>query len=93
MTRDLSIEFPDAFYHICSRGINRQNLYNQEDDFFHFLSLCRKAVEKFNIRIFAFCLMHNHYHLYLSTPDANLSKRNRVVSEQRTFKLRSTPKV
>ena len=77
MTRDLSIEFPDAFYHVCSRGINRQNLYNQEDDFFYFLSLCRKAVEKFNIRIFAFCLMHNHYHLYLSTPDANLSKVKR----------------
>jgi|SaaInlV_130m_DNA_3_1039695.scaffolds.fasta_scaffold31792_1 REP element-mobilizing transposase RayT len=92
MARDLCIEFPDAFYHVCSRGINRQNLYKQEDDFYYFLALCRKAVEKFNIRIFAFCLMNNHYHLYLSTPEANISKVMKFLNQSyATHFLKTSP--
>lgn len=81
MARDLCIEFPNAFYHVCSRGINRQKLYRQEDDFHYFLALCRNSVAKFNIRIFAFCLMNNHYHLYFSTPDANISRVMKFLNQ------------
>ncbi|MBT6842697.1 MAG: hypothetical protein HOA17_02730 [Candidatus Melainabacteria bacterium] len=81
MARDLCIEFPDAFYHVCSRGINRQKLYKQEDDFHYFLALCRQAVAKFHIKIYAFCLMNNHYHLYLSTPEANISRVMKFLNQ------------
>lgn len=81
MSRDLCIEFPNAFYHICSRGINRQDLYLDNSDFEKFLSICRRAKRKFNLRIFAYCLMNNHYHLYLSTPDANIAKSIKFINE------------
>ncbi|MDA1020400.1 MAG: transposase [Cyanobacteria bacterium] len=67
------MEFENAFYHVASRGINRQNLFCDLEDNIVFMRLLRKMVFKYNIRLFAFCLMSNHYHLYFSSPNANLS--------------------
>jgi len=39
-----------------------------------FLDLLGRCVSRFHLRIFAFCLMNNHYHLFLQTPEANLAK-------------------
>jgi hypothetical protein len=49
MARDLSIEFPNAFYHAFSRGINRQQLFYDNEDHWIFLNQCRKAVQKYNV--------------------------------------------
>ncbi|MBT6843692.1 MAG: hypothetical protein HOA17_07855 [Candidatus Melainabacteria bacterium] len=81
MTRDLSIEFPNAFYHAFSRGINRQRLFYDDEDHRVFIHLCRKAVIKYGIRIYAFCLMSNHYHLYLCTPHANIAKTMKFINQ------------
>ncbi|MDD9897375.1 MAG: transposase [Candidatus Melainabacteria bacterium] len=81
MARDLCIEFPNAFYHVFSRGMNRQELFSDDEDNFIFLNQCRKAVKKYQIRIFAFCLMGNHYHLYLSTPNANLARAMKFINQ------------
>lgn len=81
MARDLCIQFPNAFYHVFSRGINRQQLFYDDDDNNVFLNLCRKATVRYGIRIFAFCLMTNHYHLYISTPYANLSKVMKFINQ------------
>jgi REP element-mobilizing transposase RayT len=82
MARALKIEFPNAFYHVMSRGQNRQTLFFSPEDFNIFINLIRTEVKKFNIKIFAFCLMTNHYHLYLSTPDANLSKFIKSINQR-----------
>jgi putative transposase len=74
MARPLHIEFPNAFFHVASRGINRQDLFLDEEDRLVFIRMLRKVTFQFDLRLFAFCLMTNHYHLYLSTPNANLSK-------------------
>jgi len=81
MVRPVYIEFENAFYHVASRGINRQDLFLDSEDNNFFIALLRKLVLKFEIRLFAFCLMTNHYHLYLSTPNANLSKFVKALNQ------------
>ncbi|MCE2929425.1 MAG: transposase [Candidatus Caenarcaniphilales bacterium] len=73
MARQLCIEFENAFYHVFSRGHNKQIIFYSNIDFLYFESLLEEFVLKFNIKIYAYCLMSNHYHLFLSTPLANLS--------------------
>lgn len=74
MARPLRIEFADAVYHVTSRGNGRQKIFLNEQDNRKFLELFGKTVERFNWICHAYCLMVNHYHLMIETPDANLSK-------------------
>ena len=74
MARPLRIEFPGAVYHITSRGNGRQKIFLDDQDNRKFLELFGKTLERFNWICHAFCLMVNHYHLMIETPDANLSK-------------------
>jgi REP element-mobilizing transposase RayT len=74
MARPLRIEYPGAFYHVISRGNARQKIFLSEDDKKRFLSFLETGVEPFGYRIHAYCLMDNHYHLLMETPNANLSK-------------------
>ena len=73
MARPLRIEFPGAVYHITARGNGRQAIYLDDTDRRHFLTVLSATVEKYNWRCHAYCLMGNHYHLLLETPDPNLS--------------------
>ena len=73
MARPWRIQFEDAVYHIASRGNHRQNIFFSDLDRREFLTLLAEARQRFNLKIFAFCLMSNHYHILLATPDANLS--------------------
>ena len=74
MVRPWRIEFPDAVYHVMSRGNNRQDIFLSDFDRKDFLGILEESVRRFNIEVFCFCLMSNHYHLLLRTPEANLSK-------------------
>ena len=73
MSRPLRIQYPDAIYHVTSRGNNRQPIFLADEDREKFLELIERAKTRFNLKIFAFCLMTNHYHIFLQTPDANLA--------------------
>lgn len=73
MVRPLRIEFPGALYHVTSRGNGRQKIFLDDYDNRKFLELLGKTVERFNWICHSFCLMVNHYHLMIETPDANLS--------------------
>ncbi len=72
MSRPLRLSFPGAIYHITSRGNARAAVYLDDDDKQRFLDLLASCVEKFNWICHAYCLMDNHYHLLIETPDANL---------------------
>jgi len=74
MARPWRIQFPDAIYHVTSRGNNRQDIFLDNQDKQLFLDTLAAAVPRFNLHLFAFCLMNNHYHLFLRTPQANLSQ-------------------
>lgn len=74
MARPLRIEYPGAFYHVISRGNAGDPIYKTRRDREKFLEYLASAVERFGIRIHTYCLMTNHYHLLLETPEPNLSR-------------------
>jgi len=73
MARPLRIEYPEAVYHITSRGNARNKIFSDDQDREIFLSTLDAVVTRYNWLCHAYCLMDNHYHLMVETPDANLS--------------------
>jgi putative transposase len=61
-------------YHVTARGNERKPIYRQDSDRAHFLELLSEASERHLIRVHAYVLMDNHYHLLVETPQANLSQ-------------------
>lgn len=80
MARPLRLEFAGALYHITSRGNERKSIYFDATDFELFLTQLGKVCERYNWVVHAYCLMSNHYHLLVETPDANLSKGMRQLN-------------
>jgi len=80
MARPLRLEFPGALYHTTARGDRREDIYLDDQDRLGFLSLLGEVCHRFNWSIHAYCLMTNHYHLVVETPDGNLSKGMRQLN-------------
>ncbi len=80
MARPLRLEFPGALYHVTSRGDRREDIYLTDDDRLAYLDILDKVCGRFNWIIHAYCLMGNHYHLLIETPDGNLSKGMRQLN-------------
>ena len=70
MSRPLRIHLPDLIYHVVNRGNNRQVVFAQDIDYEHYLKILKRYKEKFQFKIFAYCLMTNHIHLLLKTSEA-----------------------
>jgi len=73
MARPLRIEYPDAVYHVTSRGNARSDIFHSDQDREEFLLILDSVIKRFNWLCHAYCLMDNHYHLLIETPDGNLS--------------------
>lgn len=74
MTRPLRVEYAGAFYHVINRGNAGDAIFNSIRDREKFLVYLGKATERYFIRIHTYCLMSNHYHLLVETPEPNLSR-------------------
>ncbi|MCK9224834.1 MAG: transposase [Candidatus Muirbacterium halophilum] len=74
MARQIRIQFPGAHYHVIARGERKDRIFKDNHDFNIFIQKLQNNLIKYNIRCISFCLMPNHYHLYLVTEEANLSK-------------------
>lgn len=74
MPRPLRIEFADALYHVTSRGNARQTLFYSARDRERFLSQLQDNADRYGVRIYAWVLMDNHFHLLVRTPRGNLSR-------------------
>ena len=74
MARPLRIEFSGAFYHITARGNERKSVYKSKRDRERFLSYLESATDRYGAVVHVYCLMDNHYHLFLETPRGNLSQ-------------------
>ncbi len=74
MSRQLRLQFPGAVYHVTSRGNARQDIFADDADRSRFLDLLGREIEQHRWRCHAYCLMDNHYHLLVETPEANLSR-------------------
>ena len=80
MARPLRLEFSGAIYHITSRGNRREDIFENDSDRTRFLTLLNDVCNTHNWVCHAYCLMGNHYHLLIETPDANLSKGMRQLN-------------
>lgn len=80
MARPLRIEFPGALYHVTSRGDRQEVIYEDDDDRKTFLSILGEVVKRWNWLCYVYCLMSNHYHLLIETPDGNLGKGMRQLN-------------
>jgi len=74
MSRALRIEYPGAFYHVLNRGQRREAIVRDERDRERFVSDLERTAKLFCTPIHAYCLMTNHLHLIVETPEGNLSR-------------------
>ena len=74
MPRPLRLQFPGAKYHVMGRGNARQTIFHLDDDYARFMSQLAEALDRDDIILFAYCLMPNHYHLFVETPRGNLDE-------------------
>ena len=74
MSRPLRIEYPGAWYHVMNRGRRREDIFLDEADYHLFLDVLKDTVNMWNLKVSAYCLMSNHYHLLVQTPEGNLSR-------------------
>lgn len=80
MARPLRIQFPGAFYHITARGNEQKEIFKSRKDREKFLGYLESAAMRYGALIHAWCLMTNHYHLFLETPLGNLSQIMRHIN-------------
>ncbi|MDH5666988.1 MAG: transposase [Nitrospira sp.] len=80
MARPLRLEFSGALYHVTTRGNARQDLVLDDEDRARFLGVLATVVSRFHLLLHAYCLMDNHFHLLVETPEGNLSQAMRQLN-------------
>ena len=74
MARPLRVNLEGGWYHVMHRGIERRRIFEDVRDHEHFLELLGEVVEQYRFVVHAYCLLGNHYHCIIETPDGNLSQ-------------------
>lgn len=82
MSRPLRIEYPGAYYHVTARGVARQDIFPSDGSRWDFLQLLAAAHERWGIVYHGYCLMGNHYHLEIESPDGYLSRPMQWVNHK-----------
>lgn len=80
MARPIRILFKGAYYHVINRGHRKAEIYLEDADYQKFIQVLKEACQTYKVNITAYCLMSNHYHLLVHTPQANLSDFMRQVN-------------
>jgi putative transposase len=70
---ELRVFVPNGIYHVASRGSDRRLLFATDEDREIFIDRLERTLKHFELPCLAYCLMGNHYHLIVQTPDARLS--------------------
>lgn len=74
MARQLRIEYEGAFYHVTSRGNQREKIFWDDKDREEFLRILKRTKERYGYLLHAYVFMENHYHLLVETPHVNLKQ-------------------
>lgn len=85
MVRQLRIQYPGAFYHVTSRGNERQNIYKDKEDYKLFIEKLSESLDVYNVSLLCYVCMTNHFHFLLTTPDGNLSEFMRQFNIAYTY--------
>ena len=81
MARSPRVLYPGAIYHVYSRGNCKKNIFQEAEDFHTFLGICAYCFKKYNFTLASYCLMSNHYHFLIQTPDANLPMIMKLINQ------------
>ena len=73
MARPVRIEYEGAVYHVTTRGNQRGDIFRSDQDRERFLLKLGESVQRFDVRLYLYCLMTNHVQMVLETPRGNLS--------------------
>lgn len=92
MARQARIEYKGALYHLTSRGNAKQDIFLSDEDRLGFIERLRKARNRYNTIVYAYCLMDNHFHLLVETPDGNVSQFMRHLNSTYTQHFNITNK-
>lgn len=80
MSRPPRTLFAGAIYHVTSRGNRRARIYVDDRDHLIWLDVLAETARRYAFKIHAFCMMPNHYHLLVETPEGNLSDGMRYLN-------------
>ncbi|MEK7676139.1 MAG: transposase [Verrucomicrobiota bacterium] len=72
MPRKLRLEYEGAIYHVMNRGDRREDIFLDGEDRVRFLDTLSQACSRTDWQVHAYCLMRNHFHLVVETPQPNL---------------------
>ena len=87
MPRKPRIQYPGAIYHVMSRGDRREDIFLDDVDRYDFLKTLAEACQKTSWQVHAYCLMKNHFHLVVETPEGNLVEGMRWLQSTYTIRL------
>ena len=95
MARKARIKSNTGIYHVILRGVNRQQIFEEKDDYFRMLDILRhlpnkydfngRIVSKDNCRIFAYCLMSNHIHLLIKEMDCEIGELIKTLASKYVY--------
>ena len=74
MARPLRIQFPGAVYHITCRGNERRDIFRDDKDRTTFLDILARSLKIYEVNLFSYVLMENHFHLLVETSRGNLAE-------------------
>jgi len=80
MARPLRIEYPGAWYHVMNRGRKSEKVFHERGDYATFVEILEESSKMWNVRVAAYCLMTNHYHILVQTPDGNIARSMRHIN-------------
>ena len=87
MPRKIRVQYPGAIYHVMSRGDRGEDVFLDDVDRQDFLKTLAEACQKTGWQLHAYCLMRNHFHLVVETPNANLVEGMRWLLSAYTIRL------
>lgn len=80
MPRRPRLQVAGAVYHVMARGNRKSTIFHDDEDRQRFLVIIADAAAAYDLRVLAFCLMGNHYHVVLETPRRNLSDAMQFIN-------------
>jgi REP element-mobilizing transposase RayT len=84
MPRRLRVDFPGAIHHVMNRGVARQPTFFSDTDRIEFGVQLAEIHHRFGAEVLAYCLMSNHYHLLLRTPEGTLAQAMKHLGQTYT---------
>jgi len=93
MPRKLRVEYPGAMYHLMSRGDQRDDIFLDDVDRHDFIKTLAEACLRTGWQAHAYCLMRNHYHVVVETPNANLVSGMAWLQSTYTIRLNNRHKL